>query len=378
MNKKMRIYYSSGVKYHDIYYLSALHMNALFMYDEKKDKLTFLTSFHKEKKSEHLYLKTFLWKNEAWFIPNQADYIAIVNLDTYSVSYMHLDYKNCYNNQEIKYINILHYNEKYLCLIPWAVDAVMIIDLQKRDAVAYYDIVDLKKNYQSAIFLNNKIYFFPWKAKEILVLDLETNGRVELPQLDEEGSFGDVVYDKKSECLFHTPAKKDYILVNNLNKKLTKKIKFDGWGDKTYKTFYSSDTTDNIFFWGHEKNIVIKLNKNDKSMKVYSISPQYSKKYFYPIYSDGVEALVYGGNCIIKYNADKDEFSYLYINITFDTLIQAIKAQNPNFNKIENVEILYENDVRGLMYFLFFTSNIATKNIYEIKENVGNQIYNIV
>ncbi len=36
MNKQMRIHFSAGVKYKGIYYLTALCVNALFMYDEKK------------------------------------------------------------------------------------------------------------------------------------------------------------------------------------------------------------------------------------------------------------------------------------------------------------------------------------------------------
>lgn len=62
MNKRVRICFSTGVKYNGIYYLAAIHINALFMYDEKKDKLTFLTSFQKEKKREYLYLKAFYMK----------------------------------------------------------------------------------------------------------------------------------------------------------------------------------------------------------------------------------------------------------------------------------------------------------------------------
>lgn len=376
MDKKMEIHFSTGVKYKDIYYLTAIHMNALFMYDEKKDKLTFLKSFEKELKRESLYLKAFLYKNEAWFIPHRADNIAIVNLDTHFIDYIPLEYHKCYNHEGVKYNNILYFNKSYLCLIPWAVDTVMIIDLRDKNTVSYYDIVDEKRHYQNAIFYDNKIYFFPWSKKDILVLDLKTNKRVKLPQPEEEESFGDVVYDEKSGCLFHAPGKKNYILIDNLSGKERKLIKLDYWDDKKYKTYYSTQKLYNIFFWGYEKNVVIKINKNDNNIKVYTITPKHLMKYFYPIYSNDIEALVYGRNCIIKYNADRDDFSYLYITISPDTLIQAQKAQNTNLIRIDQQKIMQENVVSNLIYFLLYILGITHIRNDEIEKNIGSQIYN--
>lgn len=372
MDKTIGIHFSTGVKYNSAYYLTAIHMNALFMYNINKKKLIFLTSFQKEKKREYLYLKAFLYKNEAWFIPNQAEYIAIVNLDTYYINYMPLDYQKCYNDKGIKYINILHFNEKYLCLIPWDIDATMIIDLENKSMASFHGIVDQKKKYHDAIFIDNKIYFFPWNGKDILALDLKTNQRADLPSRLGEENFGDVVYNKKNRCLFHAPAKDNYILIDNLNGNICKKIRLDYWNDRKCKTFYSTEVMNDIFFWGHEKNVVLKIDKNDNSMKKYIINSKYSNKYFYPICSDDIEALVYNGNCIIKYNKDKDDFTYLYLTTTFDELMREMQTQNIDFMEIIEKKSLIENDIYNLIYILSCELNIKVE---EKGKNIGNSIY---
>lgn len=378
MNKKTRIHFSAGVKYNGMYYLTAIHLNALFMYDEKKDKLVFLTNFQKEKKREYLYLKAFLYKNEAWFIPHRAEHIAVVNLDTYFISYIPVNYRKCYNHEGIKYINFLYFNEKFLCLIPWAVDTMMIVDLQNKNTLLYNDIVDQRRNYQNAIFLNDKIYFFPWKAKDILVLDLETNERVKLSRTEDEESFGNVLYDKITGHLFHSPAKQNYLLIDCLDGKVYKKIRFSCWNDNKYKTFYATDGIDNIFFWGHERNVILKINKKDNSVKIYPITFQDACKNFFPICSSEIEALVYDGSTIVKYNTEEDKLIYLDINITFDVLIQAIKAQGMDFMKIGRGRILYENEDWSLNYFLTCTLNNIKINVNEPKKNTGNRIYNTI
>lgn len=375
MNKKMKICFSAGIKYNGIYYLSAIHMNALFMYDEKKDKLTFLTSFEKENKSEYLFLKAFLYKNEAWFIPYQAEYIAIVNLDTFVINYIPLRYRKECDNKG-KYINILYFNEKYLCLIPWTIDTVVIIDLQNKTTMAYYDIGNQRKSYQSAIFFDNKIYFFPWNAKDILVLDLITNEQMKLHLTEREENFGEVIYDKKTEHLFHAPAKQNYILIDSLKDKTCKKIGLDFENDGNYKTFYASEKRDDIFFWGHEKNIVLKMNKNDNKVKIYPIILDSTKKNLFPICSEDIEALIYNDNCIVRYNIKKDKFSYLYINIVFEELMQAIKSQEKKFIKKEKVYFGSENETQSLIFFLYYMLCDARDKENKIKENIGSQIYN--
>ena len=44
----LELQFSSGVKYKNLYYLTTLNMNALFMYDERKNKLSFVMHFQKE------------------------------------------------------------------------------------------------------------------------------------------------------------------------------------------------------------------------------------------------------------------------------------------------------------------------------------------
>lgn len=160
--------------------------------------------------------------------------------------------------------------------------------------------------------------------------------------------------------------------------KICRKISLDYWNDEKFKTFYSTEKTDEIFFWGYEKNIVLKVNKNDLSVKIYKVNPRYSPKYFYPICSNDIEAVVYDGNCIIRYNIDKDEFSYLYITMSVESLIQEIKTQNIDFMGIEKNKILYENENWNLIHYLFYKRGIGEIKNNGTKKYVGNQIYKII
>lgn len=367
-----RINFSTGVKYKGRYYLTAMHMNALFMYDEQNDKLTFLTNFQKEEKKEALYLKSFLYKEEAWFIPCWADQIAIVNLEKLSVEYMPLLYHKEYHDTYVKYVNILPFKDHYLCLIPQDVDAVMIVDLKNKRVKAYYGIVEADKNYHGAVFHDEKIYFFPWKEENILILNLKTDERIYRPWKEEREAFGDAVYDESFGQLFHVPARENYIRVDSLHGEAPKKVKFGDWNDREYKTYYATESEREFFFWGNKRDIVLKIDKENCSVKQYQLSCGLSENCYFPICSDSVEALVFDGNCIIRYDSEKDIFNFIYIDITYEIILHEIEMSGIN---IKNIMGDMENSFWRLQQFMLcIQMKKDIESVFE-KKCVGESIY---
>lgn len=373
MTKRIEIHFSTGVKYNGKYYLAAMHMNGLFMYDEITDRLTFLTSFQKEQGRDCLYLKAFLYKNEAWFIPFQAEYVAIVNLEKKSITYMPLLYRKNYCCTYLKYINILHFKEDFLCLIPQDVDAAMIIDLKNKKAKGYYGIVEERKRYpyHGAFFYEEKIYFIPWSEINILELDLETDERHYLPWNEKKESFGDVVYDEKTEKLFYAPARSNYINVSEWHNGICKKIKIGDWDDKEYKTYYTTNSIQEIFFWGHEKDIVVKIDKGNCEIKIYKIQYKSSGHFFSPISSEDVEALVFDGNCVIRYDADKKAFVCIYMTTTVSDFFY------DNFRNFER-NWLNESNILSFEQFLNSALKKNEKKVNLEKRNLGKEIYKMI
>lgn len=380
---ELNIYFSAGVKYKNIYYLAASHINALFKYDEKENKLTFLLCFQKEKCKNYLYLKAFLYEDEAWFIPFQADYIAIVNLNDFSIQYLPVICKKKLKSTNYKYINILFFRKKYLCLIPQDIDAAVVYDLASKKGKAYYNIVENQEvyPYHGAIYKNKKIYFFPWTAEKILALNLETNEREFLLWNEKEEDYGDVIYDKKSGFLFHAPARANDIMVDNLEGSICKKIRFAEWNDRKYRTYYSTNTEKNIFFWGHGKDIVIKINKEKCSFQLYNITQDFPGNYFFPISSNSVEAIVVGSNCIIKYDTLKDKFRAIYISTNIDDLLREIKLAGIEFADVLDgfsKEKVIENELIGVRQFALYMSETKKAKNYRGKEKIGSRIYNSI
>lgn len=381
-NDKLKIAFATGVKYKDLYFFAALHMNALFMFDEKKERLSFLTNFKKEKRSDYLYVKSFLYKDEAWFIPYCADYIAIVNLKNLFIEYIPIISQNMCDRSSIKYVNILNFKNDFLCIIPQEIGSMIIIDLKNKELKTYDNIVEKKETYpyHGAIYRDEIIYLFPWKSKKILITNLITDEQFILPWENGQEAFGDVIYDKECNQLFFAPACNDHILIYNLQEQFGKKIKLKDWNGRGYKTYYSTECERELFFWGHEKNIVIKINKDDYSVKIYNIFHESTGFHYTPISSSNIEALLFDSNCIIRYEKKSDKFEKKYMYTNVKDLLDEIEESNVNLSDViqgYEGEIFKETIGNGLKKIMICMSR-DRKNELLYMINRGKRIYKYI
>ena len=181
----MNLNFFAGVEYKNKIYFSAFYVNGLFVFDLKREEITFLKLFEKEKMKKRLHRAAFIHNNEAWFIPQEAENIACVNLDTLDITY----YKPPYTRTNIDYETSTEYHlylsgrvvdDRYLYLVPADIDTVSVIDMEMHNISSVYIIDDIEKErYNDLIVIDSKLWMIPRIGTGLKVLDLDTKKIVE-------------------------------------------------------------------------------------------------------------------------------------------------------------------------------------------------------
>lgn len=213
-NLVMKLNFFAGVMYNNqIFFSDFNNINGLFSLNIKSQKVSFLRLFEKEKLSNKLHRAAFLYKSEAWFIPQKAKYIANINLKTLNITYYDIPYhnKNEIDNDYCAYIKGHIVQERYLYLIPYNIDTVLIIDMEDHKLYPFYDVINLETELiADGLIIEDKLLLFPWEGKYYTSVDLKTNERCKNVWPFREGAFCSAHYiDKK---IWFSPIKENYIL----------------------------------------------------------------------------------------------------------------------------------------------------------------------
>ncbi len=300
------ISFSTAVKYKGDYYLSAQNVSGLFKYSERKNELSFLMPFKDVGKFKYQFIASFIYKNEAWFIPQLADKVAIVNLEDLSVKYLDVLFKSQFNVTGVKYISCCIFEGHYVCLAPQDVDAVNIIDLEAHEITAYYDAAAETNNYSGVFYEDGKLYFYPWKGEQELIINWHTGEKQFQKWEESDYAYGDVFYDEKRRVAIHAPTLARDILVEKFSGNETNKIALGDAGTDGYLAYYISRAgNDEIIVWGEETDNVFRMNLQDMSYSVCKMHGKGKNEYLFPIhsddFSDGSEAILFGGSRIARY-----------------------------------------------------------------------------
>lgn len=213
----MRIGTIAGVEYRNKVYFSSVELNGLFCMDMESREVEFLKLFEKEKFIPRLHRAAFLYKNEAWFIPQEAENIARLNLETLTLTYYPFP---CHKNNELfrsspgsycVYSCGYVFKEKFLCMIPWNIDAALIINMESYEMYPYYDVIDpFEEAMCGAALIGDKLYLFPGKGKNCIEVDLRKDRRNKLEWNYMERAFETVVMHQNK--LWFVPKVEKYIL----------------------------------------------------------------------------------------------------------------------------------------------------------------------
>lgn len=224
---EMKLDFFAGVEYkNQIYFSEYSNTNGLFAIDIENQKIRFLKLFDQERIIPNLHRAAFLYKNEAWFIPQAAEYIANINLETLDIIYYEVPFhtkENKINSENTCiYITGHIFGEKYLCLIPYDIDTVLIIDMETHKMYPFFNAVNLGETVTDGVIISDELYLFPKKGKNCIKINLITKSRELLKWNFKERAFGTVQLIRNK--LWFCPVEEKYILcvdiINNKKKKL--------------------------------------------------------------------------------------------------------------------------------------------------------------
>lgn len=194
----MRVSFYAGVKYGNKVFFSGYGWLAgLFSINIEDGEVKFLKLFEKEVFTSRLHRMAFLYQNEAWFIPEQADYIACLDMNTLEMTYYEVP---CYrknavvgNRDYCVYVSGQILKNKYLCLIPQEIDAALIIDMEQHKLYPYYGVINPEKDHiTDGVVLKEELYLLPETGKDYIKINLHTGKRTSLVRSDGEFVSGSI------------------------------------------------------------------------------------------------------------------------------------------------------------------------------------------
>ncbi|MEY8430652.1 hypothetical protein AALC75_09010 [Lachnospiraceae bacterium 48-42] len=335
---KMKI--ATVTKYKNKYFLTALKLNALFVYEQQSEKLSYLGAFKTEQKAPYcMYVRSFLYKDEIWFLPAEAEKIAVLNTTSMRMEYISIDFNKGFHIWGFKYNNFLKFNGHYVCLVPRGANEAVIVNMETKKVEKYYEISKQNEEFQNAVLIDNMLYFYPWKGQRKVSVNLEL-GEINDEEWVGDKRYGDAVYDKASEKIFHAPALESHILVDDIYGNILGKKNFDFLQkDDEYHAFYSSLYREKILFWGFKG--IISIEPQEEKICYSKIREDSERKILVPIDLTENEAYVFGGNEIFQYDDIQNKYMSIEITIPFIEFMSQIKNQGKNFND------LYKYNKRG-------------------------------
>lgn len=322
MEDTILVSFTCGVQYQDKIYLAAANMNALFVYDLKTNQLRYLTSFMREQQTQYLFRKAFLNKNEAWFIPERAQYIVSVNLESLDMQWISLDYHWVDYEETLKCASAGVYLDKYLYTVPYGIDSVMIIDMETKQAKVFYDICSDEEKYAGAYYDNNVLWFTPWKGNQVLGLNVDTGEKIRRSWSYGNAMFCEPVIDKGRNQVWYMPAQANYILANDIHGIEIKRLSFE---NRTYSkipleidfhSYYGKIVEDRLFILPFDGENIIQIDLKTNKLMCYPIVNTKAILPFYRIIdSEHLCAVIEGTNELVIYDERNRQFQLFELKL---------------------------------------------------------------
>lgn len=356
MKNGVAVDFSCGVEYKGKLYLASGFGNELFQYDIETQELKYLMDFEKEKDTGYLYRCIVLYKNMACFIPQCAEHIAIVNLDTLDIRYIPLQYKWIQTKIKLKCAGAQIVEDHFLCVIPYDIDALMIIDLDTLETKCYYDISDDTEPYTDAVYEDGFLYCIPWMAEKILQIDLKTGERKKLDWSYNSMAYSDAVWNEEKQRIWLIPAKESHLIEYDIEKKEIQKIQIDDGissNGQELKYFYGGRRSGKIFVFPYKKEYVLAYDMESKQIRRYNLElPEVHVPFFKPFGSNALWGIIERTNRLYRYNEEKDCFDVFSLWVDYDEAYQKKIQTRLKEQLKQNENIVMENGRQGLQDFL--------------------------
>lgn len=350
---KFKIAFNAGVEYNDKLYISAKDINGLFEYDLKEKTARYICNFSKESGFHALHCTAMLIGQEAWFMPEFGEYIAVVNLNTFDITYIKVPYQECNSEcgDNIKYYSGGVFKDKYIFCVPTAVDTLAVIDIDTKDVEEYYIENKLESYFLYGYYYQGKISLISDNSDRALEVNLENHSIIEKKHPYETQFFKGIVFDDEEKKVWYAPGKADYIQCEDIISGSIEKIEIDrGNIDDGIMTNRVASYDDSLFFCGWDSDVIIRLFKSDNSIKYYKLNRNQKYKYR-PLASMNYIILIEDGNTVFILNKVTDEFEHFDMEIETDLLSEQLAGLDL---KPENLygDSIYKECFYGLDYFM--------------------------
>ncbi len=180
----MKLPFLAGVKIGDRIYYSAAQTNGLFYYDITQEKNHFISIFDREEVSDFLFRKAFLYKNKMWLVPFNGEHIVCVDLNTFEI--MYYDIPNRGAGEKAFYDGIR--KDNLLVLIPYHLDTIMVIDMDKGECSVLYQADYLKHFWARGGYINKDVVYITKSDGRVGLAINYLNGHLDYENEQIEGS----------------------------------------------------------------------------------------------------------------------------------------------------------------------------------------------
>lgn len=346
--------FSCGVEFKGKLYITSAQNNELYEYDYLTNELRYVTFFAKEKDMPYLYRTGIIYKGKVWFIPHLAENIAVVDLRTFAIEYIPLNYKWIEESFVLKCASAGVYKSHYLYIIPYDIDCVTLIDMDTKSVRVLNDVRNRGEIYSDAYYYDGYLYCIPWTADNILKIDVLTGETWRTEWTFGRKQYSQAIVDYEKEEVWFTPAEATEILKLNLNRNewtafpFRKSKDIDNYID----SFYGKIVNEKVFILPFSSKEIMSVDREGDSITKYNYNSEIVKTpFFKPIYSTKLFAIIEYTNQLLYYDQQSDSFEQRQLNLIIDKEFLDMRYKKMQA-QIEKNQAVKEDCIAGISQYI--------------------------
>lgn len=358
---KLKLKFNAGVEYDHKLILSSIGINGLWVYDLISHKIIAYRKFEREEKSYAIHRKAFLYRDEAWFIPQNGNYIAIVNLINYEISYMELQYQRL-NKKGIDLLNAKTYDggiieEQMLYMVPSGIGTLNVIDMKEKKIRKCWDIDTGDNVLTHGFYWKKSIYLYFADSLKMKKIDIETEKITEIDLSAGEVAgmvYGEAVVDHVRDMVYIGSGKNNAFVTCVDLKKMTKyQVKLD----QGIVTEHASYFEGKAWFWGVETNRVVIFDPLLKKVQIRTLDDDEKAIY---IFIDSIKdnmILSRDGQCWYRHVAN-GKLEKGEIEIEFNDIKEILERDTD-----QKIWDIWEENASGMIHEEYIPLEYFLKNL---------------
>ncbi len=393
--KEIGLWFNAGVEYQGKVYASAVRINGLFEVDLVTEKIKYIKRFSREESCLAIHRCAFLYGKEAWFIPQNGTYIAVVKLDTLEIIYLDPPYKRI-NENALLAKNAVYYSGniiggRYLYLIPVNIDALLIVDMKTKQMYPYYNVSTPDDYHLFGGYENGCVYLFPYNGKEIIEVNLSTG--IKRKMTWKYGVYNYAEGIKYGNKYLICPFEADHILILDMETGENKRVPLGKYYDEECTFGQIAIYKDKIFLLPCQADRILIFDIKTRAFSEICLPEDImvnGKIGLTKIYSEKhIICASFSKNVMILYDAQSEGFRTIKLSIGIEELIKDIEQElGKSFWREGNFfrEIcgysdgFYSEDDLGLENYIKLVpaDQNGKKGLIEAERNIGKSIFNSI